>query len=694
MENYIGIDFGTTNSVVCLLEGLTATPVRNSYEPLGDEPKLYKWLTPTVLAIDHDDHLFYGLNARKSNGQLLLSIKRILGKMNAEGQEESIIFGGRFYLPSQIAAYFFKLLKYNGEKTLGAKIENAVITIPSNSKGIQRFLTRYAAQKAGFNVVTLINEPTAAAMAYAMKMNYSEDDEKIFLVYDFGGGTFDVTLLRLTGGLFYEVGSKGIPKMGGDDLDNLLAQLIMRKTGISIPNDSDVYSHFKISCENAKIELSEKESVSFSFTWGEWNINCTITRHEFEQEIYPFISGTSESIDTVINDFRLENSYLRKANPAEFIHHVLLVGGTSKIPVIQRFVENHLGIKPESITETDPMLCVAQGAAYTNGIFHKKLPFDYHVKLEHSLCTYLIRRSGLPINSIRDSFNTILPFLTSDSFISNFNKFLLEARELFNKLITDTPVRQDLNKLIEMIEEHSLDDVKASGIIFICKFNPYILEYITSDDKRKSLIALIEKILEPGNMYKDIRLLFQVNETVHQLLNVFTEHVLDPLIKRGTSIPVDSLPIDISLDYAIIEGLSDSYYLPVYEGNDLEFPHHCDNVKLKSFIFSVPEDADRDTYRITMRYKYGEDGILFLERSETYQSKVTQKNISRPFPDEPLFVKGTETNYDLFVKAQKIIENHWKNSTPDPLMLELGHALIEDNAGKIEQVLKQWSENN
>lgn len=693
MKNYIGIDFGTTNSVVCLLEGLNATPIPNGYKPTGDEPSLYRLLTPTVLALDYEDHLLYGLNAKKSNGQLLLSIKRILGTTDNEGNEEKVVFGGREYLPSQIASYFFKILKYRCEQTLNAKVHNAVITIPSNSKGTQRFLTRYAAQKAGFNVVTLINEPTAAAMAYAMKMNYTEDDEKIFLVYDFGGGTFDVTLLQLTGGLFYEVGSNGIRKMGGDDIDNLLAQLIMRKTGTSIPIDSDTYSHFRISCENAKIELSDKESVNFSFTHDRSNINCIIKREEFEKEISPLISRTAEKIDTVINDFRMEKSKIKDSKPSEFIHHVLLVGGTSKIPLIQKFVANHLGINPEPITETDPMLCVAQGAALTNGIFHRMLPFDYHVKLEHSLCTSLIRRPGVPVSSIRDSFNALLPFLKSNSFISNFRMLLEESSELLKKLTADSPSMSDLEKLKNMIIERELNDIQPSGLVYLMKYYPAILNNIQRDDDLKKLISNIEKILDFVKIYEDIPLLSGTNEKVNKILNIFTQHVLDPLIKRGASIPVDSFPIEIGLDYQIIEGLYDSYSLTVYEGNELDFPHHSDNVQLKTFNFTVPDEADRNTYRITIRYKYGEDGILVLERSVSYVNKVTRQQVTTPPEDEPLFTIGTDSNYDLFVKAQQVIENHWQSAVADPIMLELGHALIEDNAYQIEQVLKKCTVN-
>lgn len=694
MDTYLGIDFGTTNSVVCVLAGLNAIPVSNGYEPMGDEPEIYQWITPTVLAFDQGNHLFFGLPAKKCGGNILLSIKRLLGSMDETGHESIIIFDGKSYYPSQIACYFFKVLKLQTEKMLNKSVNKVVITIPSNSKGPQRFLTRFAAQSAGFEVATLINEPTAAAMAYARKMNYSEDDEKIFLVYDFGGGTFDATLLRLTGGLFYEVGSNGIGKMGGDDLDLLLAQLIMKKTGTDIPVKSDSYTHFKISCEHAKIELSSKDEIEFRFSHDTWNLHCPISRKEFEHQIQPLIYRTLEKIDNVIHDYKNENRQIKNAKPSLFIDHVLLVGGTSKIPLVQKIVASHLGMSPEPITETDPMLCVALGAALANGIFHQQLPFDYHVKLEHSLCTYLIRRPGMTIHSIRDSFNAVLPFLKSESFISHLKRLIEGSGDLLSKLISDTPEIGDLQLLKEQIEEQGLTDVQPSGFIFFAKYFPSEIEKLKNPSKIASLIQDVEKLLQPGMMYLDIPLLQRSVNSIDNLLNIFTQRQLDPLINRGTGIPVDSNTEKIGLDYQLIEGIGDHYALTVYEGNELDFPHHSDNFPLKNLSFPIPANADRNTYLVKIKYKYGEDGILVVEKSASFYDKTNGKFIEDPLEEIPMFDKKSQTIFPAFNDVQKIIQTQWAKGKVHNDFRLLAHTLLENNPQKATQIIEQSIEIN
>ena len=689
METLIGIDFGTTNSVVCILEGFNAHPIASGYKPIGEESAMYEFITPTVLAINSEGRLFHGLNAKKSSGKILLSLKRILGNMDVDGHESKIEFNGKWYFPSQLASYFFKRLRYNCELQLGMPVTKAVITIPSNSKGPQRFLTRYAAQKAGFEVVTLINEPTAAAVSYSMGLNYSENDEKIFLVYDFGGGTFDVTLLKLTGGMFYEVGSNGIRKLGGDDFDELLVQLIQRKTKTNIPPDTDAYIHFRIACENAKIALSSQETINFSFTQHPWNINCVVTRSEFEKEILPLVTRTAEKIETVIMDYKNENRSARNKTPGEFIDHILLVGGSSKIPLIQKFVAEFLKITPEQVNENDPMLCVAKGAAITNGIFHQQLPFDYHVKLEHSLCTYLVRRPGKSVNNIRDAFETLLLYLKNDLFIKSLRKLFKENEQLLDELAGEIPEKRLIDILVKKLEDLQLQDISPTGLVYLWKFLKNAVDTIMKDQRVKDLVRQIDTILKPGNFLQDIHLLQQALDMTDQLLNLFTEHQLDPLIIRGSSIPIDSKPIEIGLDYKLIEGMSDHYVLPIYEGNEYEYPHHSDNFPLNNLRFEIPGNADRNTYRVILTYCYGADGILTIKKSSSYEDKYTHQKIEEPETVIPIFIKSLESSYPLFKIAQEELRKTRQSVVPVHYLIDIENALLYDDPDAINQSLNQ-----
>src|SRR6478735_8747011 len=209
---YVGIDFGTSNSVVANFQFGQAEVLPN-HEGY--------WWTPSVVTMRRDGTLAFGQEAKENfdEQRSIRSIKRILGT------PERVPLVGQDVRTEQIAVMLFSLLKRDAEKQLGETINKAVVTIPANSKGLARHATKLCAGAAGMQVLTLINEPTAAAITYGLN---AQEDQTV-LVYDFGGGTLDVTVLKIHHGIFEEISSKGIGKLGGDDLDLLLAQLIARR---------------------------------------------------------------------------------------------------------------------------------------------------------------------------------------------------------------------------------------------------------------------------------------------------------------------------------------------------------------------------------------------------------------------------------------------------------------------------------
>src|SRR5262245_56211073 len=368
---YIGIDFGTSNSVVANFQYGQAEVVPNH--------EGQKW-TPSVVTMRRDGTLAFGQEAKENfdEQRSIRSIKRILGT------PERVPFVGQNLRTEQIAVMLFSLLKEHAEAYLGETFLKSVVTIPANSKGLARHATKLCAGAASMQVLTRINEPTAAAICYGLN---AQDDQTV-LVYDFGGGTLDVTILRIHNGMFEEVSSKGIGKLGGDDIDAELAKHVAQrfqdKTGFDIMS-SPYKQQFMLAVERAKIDLSSEQVAvarkAALVPERGLSLEEEIDRGTFERLIMPLVVKSGTAIDEA-----LKLSGLRALD----IDKVLLVGGTSKIPLIKRYVSEKLaGKEPESFDRVDPMTCVAQGAAIVSAILQGAAGLDnyaYSVKLEHSLC--------------------------------------------------------------------------------------------------------------------------------------------------------------------------------------------------------------------------------------------------------------------------------------------------------------------
>src|SRR3954447_19579248 len=368
---YVGIDFGTSNSVVANFQFGHAEVLPNQ--------EGHKW-TPSVVTMRRDGSLAFGVEAKDNfdEQRSIRSIKRILGT------PERVPLVGQNLRTEQIAVMLFSLLKKDAEQQLGETFTKGVSPTPANSKGLARHATKLCAGAAGIQVLTLINEPTAAALCYGLN---GKDDQTV-LVYDFGGGTLDVTLLRIHHGIFEEISSKGIGKLGGDDIDATLgkhvADRFREKTGFDVLN-SPYKQQFMLAVEKAKIDLSS-EAVAVArkaelVPERHLSLEEDVSRGEFERVVMPLVVKSGTAIDEALK--------LRGMRPKD-IDKILLVGGTSKIPLIRRYVSEKLGGKEaESFERVDPMTCVAQGAAIVSAILQGAPGLDNHaysVKLEHSLC--------------------------------------------------------------------------------------------------------------------------------------------------------------------------------------------------------------------------------------------------------------------------------------------------------------------
>src|SRR5438270_8016143 len=327
---YIALDFGNSNSVAANFQLGQAEVVPNHE---GQKS------TPSIVTLRRDGSLAFGQEAKENfdEQRSIRSIKRILGT------PERVPLVGQNLRTEQVAVMLFSLLKRDAEQALKEPITKAVVTIPANSKGLARHATKLCAGAAGLQVLTLINEPTAAAITYGLN---AQEDQTV-LVYDFGGGTLDVTVLRIHHGIFEEISSKGIGKLGGDDLDatlgNLLAKRFQEKTGYDILN-SPYKTQFMLAVEKAKIDLSAHDTAvarkAELVPERHLSLEEEIDRQTFEKTIMPLVLKSGEAIDEAMKR--------RGLSPTD-IDKVLLVGGTSKIPLIRRYAsEKMAGKEPEA----------------------------------------------------------------------------------------------------------------------------------------------------------------------------------------------------------------------------------------------------------------------------------------------------------------------------------------------------------
>ena len=352
MGKIIGIDLGTTNSCVAVMEGGEPVVIPNAE---GSRT------TPSVVAFSKNGERLVGQIAKRqavtNPENTVISIKRKMGtseKVNIDGEQFS---------PQEISAMILQKLKADAENYLGQKVTQAVITVPAYFSDSQRQATKDAGKIAGLEVLRIINEPTAAALAYGMD---KEQDQKI-MIYDLGGGTFDVSILDIGDGVFEVLSTNGNTHLGGDDFDQKIIDYLIaefkKDQGIDLSTDKAAMQRLKEAAEKAKIELSGVQQTQINLPFitadatGPKHLDVTLTRAKFEELIHDLVEATAGPVNQALKDAGLT---------ANDIHKVLLVGGSTRVPAVQEIVKRITGKEPDKGINPDE--CVAIGASIQGGV--------------------------------------------------------------------------------------------------------------------------------------------------------------------------------------------------------------------------------------------------------------------------------------------------------------------------------------
>ena len=351
MGKIIGIDLGTTNSCVAVIEGGNPTVIANSE---GSRT------TPSVVAFQKNGERIVGQVAKRqavtNADRTIMSIKREMGT------NYTVNIDGKSYTPQEISAMILTKLKTDAEAYLGETVSQAVITVPAYFSDSQRQATKDAGKIAGLEVLRIINEPTAAALAYGM----NDTDQKV-MVYDLGGGTFDVSILEIGDGVFEVLSTNGDTRLGGDDFDNRIINYLVeefkKETGVDLTTDKMAMQRLKEAAEKSKIELSGMTTSNINLPFitadatGPKHLDITLTKAKFDELTADLVQKTLVCIRNAMSDAGLSKGDIDK---------VLLVGGSSRIPAVQEAVKNEMGQEPHKGINPDE--CVAIGAAVQAGV--------------------------------------------------------------------------------------------------------------------------------------------------------------------------------------------------------------------------------------------------------------------------------------------------------------------------------------
>ena len=454
MTKIIGIDLGTTNSCVAVMEGSEAKVIANAE---GGRT------TPSVVAFK-DGEIQVGEIAKRQAITNLNTVSSIKRKM---GSNEKVEVNGKSYTPQEISAMILQNLKATAESYLGQKVTDAVITVPAYFNDAQRQATKDAGRIAGLNVKRIINEPTAAALAYGIDKT---DKEQTILVYDLGGGTFDVSILSLADGTFEVISTAGNNHLGGDDFDQVIIDYLVsefkKQEGIDLSKDKMALQRLKDAAEKAKKELSgiTKADISLPFISmgvnGPLHLNISLTRAKFDELTAFLVQKTVEPVRQALRDAKMT---------AKDIDQVLLVGGSTRIPAVQEIVKKELGKEPNRSVNPDEV--VAMGAAIQGGVLTGDVkdvllldvtPLSLGIETLGGVFTKLIERNTTIPTSKSQVFSTAadnqpavdIHVLQGERPMANDNKTLGRFQ------LTDIPLAPRGVPQIEVIF-----DIDANGIV-------------------------------------------------------------------------------------------------------------------------------------------------------------------------------------------------------------------------------------